>query len=126
MWHAELRGQAVFRPDQSTYTARAIMATGACPPGLQSKRLADGLLRGNADHARITALGRRPMAKWLLLLAVVALIAASPAPQTFDARTVGGPASDAAAELYPAQGPGPFPAMVLLHPCNGVGPHSRT
>jgi dienelactone hydrolase len=62
----------------------------------------------------------------LLLLAGVALMAAGPAPLTFDERTVGGPGSDAPVELYPTQGSGPFPAMVLLHPCNGVGPHSRT
>jgi dienelactone hydrolase len=67
------------------------------------------------------------MAKLLLVvMAAVSVMAAGPAPQTFDERTVGGPASGAPAELYPVQGAGPLPAMVLLHPCNGVGPHSRT
>jgi len=61
----------------------------------------------------------------LLLLAVLWLVAAGPAPQTFDASNVGGPASNAPAELYQPAGPGPFPAMVVLHPCNGVGPHAR-
>src|SRR5215469_12178173 len=63
--------------------------------------------------------------RWLLLSAAITVTAAGPAPQRFDARTVGGPASDASAELYSAQGQGPFAAMVVLHPCNGVGPHSR-
>jgi len=63
--------------------------------------------------------------RWLLLSAAITVTAAGPAPQIFDARTVGGPASDAPAELYPAQGQGPLAAMVVLHPCNGVGPHSR-
>jgi hypothetical protein len=67
------------------------------------------------------------MAKLLLVvMAAVSVMAAGPAPQTFDERTVGGPASGAPAELYPVPGAGPFPARVLLHPCNGVGPHSRT
>jgi dienelactone hydrolase len=62
----------------------------------------------------------------LVVVAAVSVMAAGPAPQTFDERTVGNPASGAPAELYPVQGAGPLPAMVLLHPCNGVGPHSRT
>lgn len=60
-----------------------------------------------------------------LLLAALWLVAAGPAPQTFDAGNVGGPASNAPAELYQPAGAGPFPAMVVLHPCSGVGAHTR-
>lgn len=56
---------------------------------------------------------------------VLCLLAAAPAPQHFDAGNVGGPASNKPAELFEPTGPGPFPAMVVLHPCSGVGPHAR-
>jgi len=59
------------------------------------------------------------------LLAVLWLVAAGPVPQTFDAGNAGGPASNAPAELYQPAGAGPFPAMVVLHPCGGVGPQAR-
>ncbi|EHP41880.1 dienelactone hydrolase [Cupriavidus basilensis OR16] len=44
----------------------------------------------------------------------------------FDPATVGAPGSHAPAELYRPEGAGPFPAIVLLHGCDGVGPHYRT
>jgi dienelactone hydrolase len=47
-------------------------------------------------------------------------------PLTFNADTVGGPLSDASAELYAPPGAGPFPAVVVLHGRNGVGPHYRS
>ncbi len=43
----------------------------------------------------------------------------------FDAATVGGPRSNGPAELFMPAGTGPFPAMVVLHGCDGVGPHYR-
>lgn len=43
----------------------------------------------------------------------------------FSADTVGGPASDKRAELSMPSGPGPFPAVVILHGCDGVGRHYR-
>jgi dienelactone hydrolase len=46
-------------------------------------------------------------------------------PLTFDPSTVGGPASDARAELYISAGKGPFPAVVVLHGCDGVTQHAR-
>jgi dienelactone hydrolase len=47
-------------------------------------------------------------------------------PLTFNANVVGGPFSNAMAELYTPPGAGPFPAVVVLHGCNGVGPHYRS
>jgi dienelactone hydrolase len=43
----------------------------------------------------------------------------------FNANTVGGPGSNARAELYTPPGRGPFPAVVVLHGCDGVGRHYR-
>ena len=43
----------------------------------------------------------------------------------FNADTVGGPVSNARAELYRPDGVGPFPAVVVLHGCDGVGRHYR-
>lgn len=63
-----------------------------------------------------------------LLLLVVFLLGAIPAlaePLTFDADTVGGPASNARAELSAPAMAGPFPAIVVLHGCDGVGRHAR-
>ncbi len=47
------------------------------------------------------------------------------AQPVFSAATVGGPRSGKAAELYLPSGKGPFPAMVELPGCDGVGPHDR-
>jgi poly(3-hydroxybutyrate) depolymerase len=58
-----------------------------------------------------------------LLLVGIATTQAQPA---FDASTVGEPQSGRAGELFLPAGPGPFPAMVVLHGCDGVGPHYRT
>ncbi len=43
----------------------------------------------------------------------------------FGAETVGKPGSNAPAELFLPAGSGPFPAMVVLHGCDGVGRHYR-
>ncbi len=64
----------------------------------------------------------------LELLFVILLLgcgAAIAQPLTLDARTVGGPASDARAELSAPAGAGPFPAVVVLHGCSGVVRHDR-
>jgi dienelactone hydrolase len=45
--------------------------------------------------------------------------------QHFDAANVGPPRSNAAGELFLPKGAGPFPAMVVLHGCDGVGRHYR-
>src|SRR6266852_2641327 len=64
----------------------------------------------------------------LVLVALSCLTAsaagAADAP-AIDAGTVGGLASNARAELALPAGPGPFPAMVVLHGCDGVGRHYR-
>ena len=62
------------------------------------------------------------LAIWLLLICHVA---AAEEPLTFSADTLGAPLSNARAELFVPRGTGPFPAMVLLHGCDGVGPHYR-
>ncbi len=41
------------------------------------------------------------------------------------AEDVGPPESGARIELYRPEGPGPFPAVVVLHPCNGIGRSTR-
>jgi dienelactone hydrolase len=60
-------------------------------------------------------------------LAIFLLGCASAAtePLTFNPSTVGGPASNARAELFAPAGVGPFPAVVVLHGCDGVGRHAR-
>ena len=64
-----------------------------------------------------------------LCILVSALLcgAASPAGTvlSFDAGTVGGPVSNAPAELYRPEGTGPFPGMIVLHGCDGIGRHYR-
>jgi dienelactone hydrolase len=45
--------------------------------------------------------------------------------QTFSDATVGGPGSDAPAELYLPAIAGPYPAVVVLHGCNGVSSQYR-
>ena len=61
----------------------------------------------------------------LLVLLAVAACTVPAQPLAFDAGNVGAPLSGASAELYRPRGPGPFPAVVVLHGCNGIGPHYR-
>ena len=65
------------------------------------------------------------MRRYKFALSALWLLAAAPGPQAFDASNVGGPVSNAPAELYSPAGTGPFPAMVVLHGCDGVEPHYR-
>jgi dienelactone hydrolase len=58
-----------------------------------------------------------------LLLSASAM--ADPTSLSFNAGTVGGPNSNARAELFTPPGTGPFSAMVVLHGCDGVGRHYR-
>jgi dienelactone hydrolase len=61
-----------------------------------------------------------------LLLAFVFVTASAPAqPLTFDHDKISGPWSNGQGELYLPAGKGPFPAVVVLHGCNGVSPHYR-
>jgi dienelactone hydrolase len=63
------------------------------------------------------------------LICAIVLVAdaghAETPPAAMDAAVVGPPGSDARAELYMPAGAGPFPAMVVLHGCDGIGPHYR-
>jgi dienelactone hydrolase len=68
----------------------------------------------------VVRVGTVAFALWL-----IGFCGAAAQPLTIDATTVGPPNSDAAAELFQPRGAGPFPAIVILHGCNGVGPHSR-
>ncbi len=52
-------------------------------------------------------------------------VAAGDGPLVFDASSVGGPNSGAPIELWRPTGAGPFPAVVVLHGCAGVGEGSR-
>jgi dienelactone hydrolase len=60
-----------------------------------------------------------------LLLACVTLLPARAQELRITPPDVGPPVSGAAAELYRPAGQDPFPAIVLLHGCNGVGRHDR-
>ena len=68
-----------------------------------------------------------PMRHFGILLPVFLLGCASGVtePLTFDPSTVGGPASDARAELFIPAKQGPFPAIIVLHGCDGVTRHAR-
>jgi dienelactone hydrolase len=62
------------------------------------------------------------------LLLAVFFLGCTPAatqPLTFESGSVGGPASNARAELSLPAGKGLFPAIVILHGCDGVGRHVR-
>ncbi len=63
-----------------------------------------------------------------LLLALALCLVATTAqaePLHFNADNVGAPRSNAQAELFMPKGDGLFPAMVVLHGCDGVAPHYR-
>jgi dienelactone hydrolase len=63
---------------------------------------------------------------WLLLLCILLCWTAADAKaQVFDPAKVGPPLSNAPAELYLPAGGAPTGAVVVLHGCNGVGPHYR-
>jgi dienelactone hydrolase len=57
----------------------------------------------------------------LLIVAATSAYAADQPPLVFDANSVGPPRSHAQLELWRPSGAGPFPAVVVLHGCGGVG-----
>ena len=73
------------------------------------------------------------LARFVLILGLVAMAsptipaarAADGQPLTFDAKSVGGPNSGATLELWRPNGSGPFPAVVVLHACDGVLANTR-
>jgi dienelactone hydrolase len=79
-----------------------------------------------ADHCRLPVMWMHQVRILTLLLACALPGFSSGAEaQGFDPAKVGGPASGAPAELYlPAAMPPPA-AVVVLHGCDGVGPHYR-
>jgi dienelactone hydrolase len=74
-------------------------------------------------------------ASWIILLAAIlfglaACGAGSPsragqAGLSFSGDNVGEPGSGRAAELFLPQGAGPFPAVIVMHGCDGVTSHAR-
>jgi dienelactone hydrolase len=65
----------------------------------------------------------------VVLLAVVSvarLALADEAPLAFDGKSVGAPNSGAVLEIWKPAGPGPFPALIVLHGCDGVSANQRS
>jgi dienelactone hydrolase len=62
----------------------------------------------------------------LTVLYAAGMASAADGPLTFDAKSVGGPNSGSAIELWRPTGSGPFPALVVLHGCDGVSSHQRS
>jgi dienelactone hydrolase len=52
-------------------------------------------------------------------------LAADEAPLVFDGKSVGAANSGATLEIWKPAGPGPFPAVIVLHGCDGVTNHHR-
>jgi dienelactone hydrolase len=61
----------------------------------------------------------------LIFSLVLCWVASGTAAQVFDPAKVGGPLSGAPAELYLPAGKAPVGAVVVLHGCDGIGPHYR-
>jgi len=74
-----------------------------------------------------TLLARAALALALpLILAHCANLQSTRQPLTYDAKSVGGPNSGAPLELWLPPGTGPFPAVLVMPGCNGVGDHYRS
>jgi hypothetical protein len=83
-----------------------------------------GFLRFLSCGLPFICVRRAPIVSLLLACALLGLPIGAEA-QGFDPARVGGPSSGAPAELYlPAATPPPG-AIVILHGCDGVGPHYR-
>src|ERR1043166_3340030 len=61
----------------------------------------------------------------LLAMMLAGCAPSEPGPLSFSDGNVGGPRSGQPAEFYLPSGSGPFPAVIVLHGCNGVSPHTR-
>jgi dienelactone hydrolase len=72
--------------------------------------------------ARLVGLPNR---SGLLVLGFILLMTSAARAQVFDPAKVGPPLSNAPAEIYLPPGAAPTGAVVVLHGCNGVGPHDR-
>jgi dienelactone hydrolase len=74
-----------------------------------------------------TLLARAALALALpLILVHCANLQSTRQPLTYDAKSVGGPNSGAPLELWLPPGTGPFPAVLVMHGCNGVSDHYRS
>jgi dienelactone hydrolase len=60
-----------------------------------------------------------------LLASMIGSVTAQHAPLSFSDANVGALRSDQPGELILPQGSGPFPAVIVLHGCDGVSPHYR-
>ncbi|MFI4996314.1 MAG: dienelactone hydrolase family protein [Hyphomicrobiales bacterium] len=69
--------------------------------------------------------GSVALAAFLALFVCASASSDSSTPLVFDANSVGAPLSNASAELFVPPGAGPFPAIVVLHGCDGIGRHYR-
>ena len=72
----------------------------------------------------------RQLTRCVVAYAIGALLGVAEAvdnpPLTFDAKSIGGPKSGAQAEVWRPAGSGPFPAMLVLHGCGGIGDNQRS
>ncbi len=64
-------------------------------------------------------------ARFATLLLLLAALPAQAQTVRIDETTIGAPRSGKPVELYLPQGPTPSAAVVVLHGCDGVGPHYR-
>ncbi|WP_375142251.1 dienelactone hydrolase family protein [Bradyrhizobium sp. CCGB12] len=78
------------------------------------------------SRAKRSRSGKRGLVIRLVFVLLLAGVATAQAQPVFDTSTVGGPRSARPGELFLPAGRGPFPAMIVLHGCDGVGPHYRT
>ena len=79
----------------------------------------------SAFHTTRPPGSRRPWRLAILVALLLTIARPAAAGSVFDPAKVGPPRSDAPAELYRPAGPGPFPAVVVLHGRDGIGPHYR-
>jgi dienelactone hydrolase len=64
-------------------------------------------------------------AAFATLLLLLAALPARAQPVRIDETTIGAPRSGKPVELYLPQGPAPDAGVIVLHGCDGVGPHYR-
>ena len=95
---------------------------------VKAVRLAHGV-RHNSTDRRLPVTGffryRMKLSWSLLLCTLLYWTVAEVRAQVFDPAKVGPPLSNAPAELYLPPSAPPIGAVVVLHGCNGVGPHDR-
>ena len=74
-----------------------------------------------------TSLAKAALAVALpFILAHCASLLSNRLPLEYDEKSVGGPNSSAPLQLYLPPGPGPFPAVLVMHGCGGILDNHRT